>query len=196
MTSGIRFPQELRLPDRDGYGDVYAEGRTAFQPDTGAVRRRNRFTVTPRIFDVQWSFTQAELYAFDWWVQNTIEGGALKFDIQLLDDDQTLVWYTVNAVGQYSYDIQEPEAEPRYVVQWKLCALDNHFGEFRPAGTDELRGFTGVGVTGRGALQVAKALHGFTGVGVSSATGRLNLPPLYGTIEVGMKQLPILVDEP
>lgn len=190
MPTGIRFPPGLRPPDRDGYEDADEETRSEFQADTGAPRRRNKYRIAPRVFDLQWSFTQAEYYAFDYWVQHTISGGALEFDIQLLDDDETLVWYTVTGVGEFSYEISDPEGELRYRVRWKVRAKAENFGETRPAGTDELMGRATVGVTTRGALLVYTPFRGSTSVGVTSAKGRLSLPGLRGSINVGMYQLP------
>jgi len=190
MTTGIRFPPGLRPPDRDGYADALEEGRTEFQPDVGAARRRNKFRTTPRLFDVTWTFTQGEYYAFDWWVQNTVDGGAREFDVQLLDDDATLVWYTVQGVGPFSYDIADPEGELRYVVKWKFRAKDESFGEFRPAGTNELYGRCAPGVTARGRLLVYTPFRGRTSVGVVSARTRFSLPAMRGIANVGMYWLP------
>lgn len=190
-NSGIRFPTSLRSPDREGYGDADEETRTAFQPSVGAVRRRHKYRTAPRVFDVRWTFTQTEYYTFDYWVQYTIDGGALPFDIQLLDDDQTLVWYTVTAVGEFRYEILEAEGELRYQVNWRLRAKSNYFGESRPSGTDELRGEGALpGVTTYGVLRVYTPLRGAADVGVSAAKARFNLLGLYGSINVGLPNLP------
>lgn len=187
---GIRFPSELRLPDREGYADIDEETRTEFQPSTGAVRRRHKYRTTPRVFDVQWTFTQNEYSIFDYWVQYTIDGGAAQFDIQLLDDDETVVWYTVSAIGEFSYEILEAEGELRYQVRWRLRARTAHFGETRPASTDELYGRTTPEVVGSGTLHVYTPFRGLADVGILSAKARLNLLPLYGSIDVGMYSLP------
>lgn len=197
VPTSIRFPPDLRLPDREGYGDADEETRTEFQPSTGAIRRRHKFRTAPRVFDVRWTFTQQEYYIFDFWVQNTIDGGALPFDIQLIDDDETIVWYTVTAVGEFKYQILEAEGELRYQVSWRLRARKASFGEIRAPGTDELRGTAFPGLTTYGTLLVYTPLRGRPGtgsgsgnVGVRSAKARLNLPPLRGSIDVGMYSLP------
>lgn len=189
MSASIRFPASLRTPDRDGYGDTHEEARTVFQPDTGAPRRRNKYRLVPRIFDVKWTFTQAEYTVFDAWVQNTIDGGAREFDVQLLDDDESLVWYTVKALGSFSFNIDEPDGELRYTVSWRFRALHESFGAVRLSRTDELAGRAYVGVTTSGRIKVYTPFRGRTDVGVTSF-GKLNVLPLYGRAEVGMYQLP------
>jgi len=187
MATGIRFPADLRVPDRDGYGDTFEEIRSAFEPEIGQVRRRNRMRSAPRVFDLQWVLNQADYQIFDVWWQNTIKGGEQSFDIQLLDDDHTLVWYTVHALGEYKAEVVH---ELEWRVTLRVRALGDNFGSTRPAGTDELKGRAAVGVVrGTGAIKVTRPIRGTTSVGVT-ASGRLAFPAMRGSTTVGMYRLP------
>lgn len=186
MATGIRFPSQLRVPDRNGYAEVYEDTRSAVEMEIGAVRRRNRHRKPPRLFDLQWTFNQDDFQVFDIWWQDTIAGGAKQFDIQLLDSDETIVWYTVTAKGEYRAEVVN-ELEWRVTMQVK--ALDDNFGTTRPTGTDELRGLLEAGVTARGTLLIARTVRGTTTVGVT-ATARFSLPAMRGIAEVGMFRTP------
>ncbi len=186
MATGIRFPSDLRVPDRNGYTESFEDTRSAVEMEIGTVRRRNRFRRPPRLFDLQWTFTQSDFQVFDIWWQDTVAGGAKAFDIQLLDSDETVVWYTVSAREEYKAEVVN-EMEWRVTLQVK--ALDENFGTTRPAGTDELRGLAEAGVTARGTILIARTLRGKTDLGVT-ATARFSLPAMRGLAEVGMFRLP------
>lgn len=184
MSTGIRFPVDLPPPSREGYGDEFEETRSKFAPEVGAARRRQRTRATPRLFSVQWAFDQDQYQTFDKWWQYVIQGGALPFDIQLLDDDATLTWFTVYFMGDY-------DAEVVGVMDWRvrgtLRAIDVTFGTTRAPGTDELLGRAAVGVTAAtGKLLITRALRGAANVGLQNAEGHLLLPPLEGEATVGL----------
>ena len=187
MPTSIRFPSSLQIADREGHGDTFEEIRSAFEPEVGAVRRRNRMRMAPRIFNLQWVFTQDDFHTFDVWWQDTIRGGEHEFDVQLLDDDETLVWYTVRALGSYKAAIDE---EYQWQVSLRVRTLSENFGTYRAPGTNELRGQTSIGVSkATAAIRIDKVLRGKTTVGLT-ASGRLTIPPLRGIVTVGMYQLP------
>lgn len=186
MPTGIRFPSQLRVPDRDGYNDTFEETRSVVDMEAGPARRRNKYRRPPRLFDLQWTFNQEDFHTFDVWWQDTIAGGTREFDIQLLDEDETVVWYTVTAKGEYKAEVSE-------VMNWRVTlrvkALSASFGTDRQAGTDELTGTAFVGVTARGMLLIPKVLRGLATVG-ATAQARFSLPPLRGSAAVGLFRLP------
>lgn len=182
MTTGIRFPVDLPLPSRD-YADEDEASRTAFEPEIGTARRRQKYRATPRLFEVSFDFTQAQYAIFDVWWQNTIRGGELPFDVLLLDADETPTWFTVHWVGEY-------EAEVVGVMDWRvrgtLRAVEGTFGTTRPSGTDELRGIANLEVSARGDLLISKKLRGIASLDVVG-TGRLNTGArLFGIAELGI----------
>lgn len=188
MSTGIRFPVDLAPPDRDGYGDEFEDTRGKFAPEIGANRRRQRMRATPRTFTVQWTMSQADYHIFDVWWQNTIKGGAMPFDILLLDDDETLTWFTAYWVGEY-------DAEIVGVMDWRvrgtLRTIAETFGTVRPSGTDELKGQAAIGIgAATGDMLIAKVLKGTATVGLATVEGHLSLPPLHGSAEVGMYSQP------
>lgn len=187
MATGICFPADLRVPDRDGFGDTFEEIRSAFVPEVGSTRRRNRMRTAPRVFDLQWVFTQDNYHIFDAWWQNTIKGGEQAFDIQLLDDDETIVWFTVHALGEFKSEIVN---ELEWRVTLRVRALEENFGTMRPSGTDELGGRAVVGVAqGTGAIKAYTPIRGKATVGLT-ATGRFNVTGLFGLATPGMFRLP------
>lgn len=186
MSAGIRFPSQLQYPERIGYSESFEDTRSLVEMEIGPARRRNKYRRPPRLFDLQWTFAQADFAVFDFWWQNTIGGGAWEFDIQLLDADQTIVWYTVTAVGEYKSEVVN-------AMEWRVTlrvkALAASFGEVRESRTDELQGVCPVGVTPSGALLIPKTVRGTANVGLT-ASSRFSLPDLRGTAEVGMFRLP------
>jgi hypothetical protein len=181
---GIRIPPDVPVPDREGHDNSFEDHRTEFQPVTGAIRRRAKYRSVPETYSVQWTLTFEEFSAFDYWYQYTIRGGELPFDLQLLDDDATLTWYTARGVGPISYEIIDPQGVIGYVIKWKLRVLGGDHGTFRPSGTDQLRGATSVGVTTAGNLFSYTPFHGRASSGIS-ATARI-APVLGGRTTVGV----------
>lgn len=176
MSTGIRFPVSLPVPGRPGYGDTEETTRSEFRPEVGMGRRRQKYRSTPRIFEVEWTFKQAQYEQFDAWWQNVLQGGALPFDIQLLDNSETLSWFTVYWLGEY-------EAEVVGVMDWRvrgrLRATAATFGTTRASGTDELGGRATLAVTGVADILVSTALRGAASIG-ATGTGRLKLPDMRG----------------
>jgi hypothetical protein len=184
---GIRFPAELRPPDRPGYGDSFSDIRSATEMEIGTIRRRNKMRVAPRTFTLQWTFTQAHYAIFDYWWQHTIQGGLKPFDIKLLDDDETLVWYGVTVVGgTFRAEIVH---ELEWRVSFRVKALAPHFGTNRLSGTDELNGRANIGLSASGNLFVYTPFYAKSEPGLT-ATGVLNVIGMIGEAEVGMYQLP------
>lgn len=188
MSSSIRIPVEIPIVDREGFGSAYANHRSIWEPEVGAARRRRKYRRTPRFFDLQFTLRQHEYYVFDNWYQFVIQSGAVPFDIQLLDDDESLMWYTVQGVAPYTYE-RNHNGEPIYLLRWRVRAMDEGF-EVRLSGTDELGGAADVGVDNAyAAIEVAKALGGVANIDVTP-TAQMALFPFNGVAEVGMYYLP------
>lgn len=187
MPTGIRLPLELPLVTRTSHGDTFEEIRKAFEPEIGVIRRRNRMRVAPRIFDCQLELSQDEYSLFDNWWQDVIKGGERDFDIQLLDDDYTLVWYTVHVIGEYTAEVIDPMD---WRVSFRVKALGDSFGPIRGSGTDELGGRVTVGVSNPLAnIRVYAPFYGRVLPEVTP-TAKLNVLPLYGNTDIGMYSLP------
>lgn len=187
MSSSVRFPAELMPPTTDGYGDSFEESRQKFSPEIGQSRRRLRTRRVPRRFNVQWTFSQDEYQVFDKWWQNSIAGGSIPFDIQILDDVVGLTWYTVYWIGEYQANIVDGM---NWSVSGVLQAKEPTFGATRPSGTDELRGLSDIGIlSSSGYLLIGKVLRGLANIEVTPSA-RFLLPALYGSSTVGMFQLP------
>ena len=124
---------------------------------------------------------------FDFWWQDTIKGGEEDFDIQLLNDDDTLVWYTVHVLEEYSADVTKTMD---WLVSFKVRAKLDHFGTVRVSDTDQLMGAASIGVaSATGALKVSTPFYGIGTVGVT-APAKFTVIGLRGTNEVGMYWLP------
>lgn len=187
MPSGVVFPINLPVVSRPGHGDMFEEIRSSFEPEIGVSRRRNRMRVAPRIFELQLDLSQDEYQIFDLWWQDTIKAGELEFDIQLLNDDNVLVWYTVNVLEEYSADVTKTMD---WLVSFKVRAKLDHFGITRDPGTSELLGTADIGLTSAaGALQVYTPFYGTVTLDLT-ATGEFNITGLLSSAEVGMYWLP------
>lgn len=179
MATGIRIPPQVPPPLRDDYSDTYEESRTAVDMDAGAPRTRNKMRTAPRLFTVSWHMTAAVYKVFDIWFAETVAGGAREFDIQLLDDSETLVWYTATfEKGSYRAAVEDGG-------NWRVSATLRAVGDSfptRPPGTDELRGVAALDLTApRGLLVIQKVLFGSTTLGIGEGTrGVLKPVPLYG----------------
>ncbi len=180
MPTGIRFPIDLKDqgPERSGFSDTYEETRSRVEMEIGAARTRNLMRSTPRLFEVSFTFNYNEYNVFDNWWQNTILGGLHTFDIQLLDELDELVWFTVRWIGKYKASI---DPSNNWVVTGSLRSEDESF-EDRPPGTDELRGKTKITTKATGKIKIGKTVRGSATVELTGV-GRLTPLPihLYGT---------------
>lgn len=176
MPSSISFPA-IGLLLADGYTNTREETRVRVAMETGAARQRQTMLRSPRIFTVQWEFTSSEYLTFESWLQGSVKGGEHDFDIQLLDDTESLIWYTVRFVSQPEASIVDLNSD-----QWRVSAVlrskDPPFGS-RPPGTNELRGYSAPEFTGTGRPPTVHALRS-TSLIVADHTGRFSLPPLRG----------------
>lgn len=187
MATGIRFPANLPIPERDTYSETFEEIHRVTEMEVGTKRRRARMRTAPRRFNLSFVFSQAEFTVFDQWWQNTILGGERQFDIQLLDEDDAdpLVWYTVNIVdGVYNLNVNNVLD---YEVAFNVRAVGQSFAD-RPAGTDTLRGqsFMGMQLV-RGDLLVFTPYRATTSIGITYARAVANLPPLRGATSFYMR---------
>lgn len=171
--TSIRLPNNFPVPDRMGYGDTQEESRSRVNMEIGPVRQRRRSRTSPRLFTVQWKLTQSQFQEFDIWYQEILQGGSKQFDIQLLDDDSSLVWYTVEMPEVPKWKIQS-ESSDNWVVEATLRAPGRYF-LIRDSGTDKLIGRCAATLRNTGALKVSKTINGRAAIGISATRGRLNL---------------------
>lgn len=178
MPTGIRLPTIVPPPDRaGGQQDTYEETRTTVEMESGSPRVRNKMRTAPRLMSVRWTMKQDVYHTFDIWFQETIRGGAEVFDLQLLDDTDTLVWYTAEwQDGTYSAEINQ---DGIWVVNGTLRMVGESFAD-RPPGTDELAGRAILSVRSAGNMLIKKVLFGRAIVGLGDASVRPALLPLYG----------------
>lgn len=193
MTTGIRWLESLPLPERDNFGDTFEEVRRRSPMEIGPVRQRRMRRASPRLFNVTFRLNQQQYTEYDLWFQNDIQGGALPFDIQLLDDDQTYVWYTCYWVSPPTTAVIGSNADMWSVVG-VLRARDQSFATRLP-GTNELRGSAFVGVDGSAEIVVETALYGLATVGINNANGRLPNAHMYGLAQVGISNFGLFLRE-
>lgn len=177
MPTGICLPPQIPPPERDGYDDTYEETRSSVDMQTGPPRMRNKFRVAPRLINVRWTLSNAAYRIFDIWFSETLKGGEVPFDIQLLDDTEELVWYTARwSKGEFRAEIQE---DGKWVVTGTIRSTEDPFAD-RPSGTDELGGRGSFNFTGKGNMLIAKVLFGAGSLGLSFARGALRATPFFG----------------
>ena len=175
MSTGIRIPPQIPLPDKVGYGDTYEESRTTSVMESGPPRIRNKFRTAPKLIDVQFSLSQYEYQIFEVWWQEAIRGGELEFDIQLIDDTETVVWYTCRWLGgSFTAEIA---VDNDWVVAGKLRTIGGPF-DIRPADTDELEGLSRLLTIANGSLLIGKTLRGKSVLSIA-AKGKL-YSPIFG----------------
>jgi hypothetical protein len=188
MATGISFPSDLPVPDREGYGDQFEESRVSTEMEVGTKRWRMKTRTVPRIFNVQWTLSQDEFHVFDNWWQDSIRGGELEFDIQLSDDMVGLTWYTVRMLTKYSAKYLE-DGVPYWNITSKLRAVNDTFGTTRVSASAELRGRIRPTVAVTGKLLVYSQLRGriylSTTLRAAFAVG-----PMIGRCTVGLYRLP------
>jgi hypothetical protein len=175
MPTSLRTPLELLPPIRNSYSDTYEETRSRIEMEIGVDRVRNVTRSAPQLFSVEFD-TTAEGYAvFEKWFETYLKGGERPFDTQLSDNTGLLTWYTVYWIGPYKAEVVD-------TLNWRITgtlrSIDPPF-EYRPSGTDELRGSAKIDVSAVGNLLVQKVLYGFADM-VVSAKGFLDAIPTYG----------------
>lgn len=179
MSSSIRFPIDLRPPDRNGYADQHEQIKTRVEMEAGPSRLRRRMRIAPRVFSLRFEFTQLQFTTFDAWWQDVIGGGKKPFDIELLDDDQSLIWFTVTSLdGTYKAAISD-EFDQNWIVTLRVRSIADPFVE-RTSGADELRGSSFNTSGGTGELLISIFLRGQSTI-ESINEGRLAILPLMGT---------------
>lgn len=194
MSTNIQYPVDLPLPLRDGYGDRFEDIRSKCDMEIGTARRRRRFSVAPRLFDVVFRFNQVKYAIFDDWWENTIGGGSLPFDVQLDDGAGGLVWYTCNFTDAYKFNVVGQNAK-----EWRISAtLRSKLPSFttRVAGNDNLRGIAYLQNpnTSHGYLFVPSTLRASSQLKLSSTGYLANIPMrgLAGVQAVGSGRLNII----
>lgn len=108
MSVALAFPQSLNPPTISGYEASYLTATLLSDPDFGPGRLRPLYTTPPRKVSVAWEFFDFEFARFDNWFLNTVKNGTQKFDIQLSDNDQGLIWYTACFTGGWKAEQQQP----------------------------------------------------------------------------------------
>lgn len=111
--SGIAFPSTLP-PPKPQYELRFVGGKSDFESETGFTRRRRKTTSEVRVYTLRWTFTPTQYEIFRTWFEDTLGNGVRAFDIRLLDDDATLVWWTVASLGA-AY-----EADADAAINWDV----------------------------------------------------------------------------
>lgn len=157
MTSYIFFPEDLPLPIVSG-GDSFENVRSRVEMEVGPTRQRRHYRTAPRRFTYTWEFTQAEYAEFDDWWQNAIQGSVLPFNIRLLDDDQSLLWFEVYWLGSYKSEIVDT-----FSKAWRVSGTLRIIGQgssTRPVGTNNMHGYSKPEIMAVGWPILDKALRG------------------------------------
>lgn len=179
--TAIRFPVNLPLPDPDNYGDSNEEIRSAFQPEIGAIRTRNKYRRAPRLFQVSFFLNQAKYEQLSSFYYRSIKQGELEFDIKLVDGDELeLSWFTVNWIGQF-------EAQALTGGQWRVNAVFRSIKDkfdTRPSGTDELAGLSISEAINSGYLDNRKLLYGVVEVEITNTAKSVD--PMRGLVDINM----------
>lgn len=181
MSSPNRLPEVLPLPQRDSLSATFEQVNSRTEMDLGAPRQRRMRSTAPRHFSVSLLLTAMQFQQFEYWFQNSIKGGSLVFDMQLLDDDNTLVWYTVNVIGEYTYQNVGTASDQwmvRMTVRSKLPSFTT-----RDSGT-ELIGRIDVGTELQGNLYVPFTMRGAVSVG-TELQGLIRTTAMRGRIDAG-----------
>ena len=74
------WPSSLPVPLLAGYELQRQKSSKRTDMDSGSARMRKRFTRVPTFIPQSWSFTTKQFGLFEWWFDNTIDGGAAWFD--------------------------------------------------------------------------------------------------------------------
>lgn len=73
------WPSSLPMPTLDGYS-IKPKSRTVrTDMESGPARVRRRFRRVPTVIQVAYIFDQAEFQTFEYWFENTLNGGAEWF---------------------------------------------------------------------------------------------------------------------
>lgn len=180
MPTEIRAPLTLPLPVGNSLRDSAEESRSEVQMEVGVSRRRNRYRVTPRVFELLWDVTLDQYQDFDNWYQYTIEGGSKPFDVQFVDELDVVAWRTVYAIGEYSAKLMDGYS---WQIRMTVRSITDPFYA-RSSGTDELRSLCSLKVVATGNLQVLKVLRGAASIGIKSAKTYVLPNPMGGFIEL------------
>jgi hypothetical protein len=192
MATGIRFPVDLPIPNRDGYSSTFEVNVIRQEREIGSARQRRITRSQPRLESLSLSLTESEYLIFDTWWQETIKSGELLFDILLSDDLGESIWYTARWLGDYEATIDSSRYD--WVIKGTLRLIGNGF-TVRLSGTDELHGSSITSSNARGNLTVASILRGRS-VTTSNAIARFSNATLLGLSETefsGKAKLGLLV---
>lgn len=155
MPTGIRLPETILPPDRSGSTTTSVHADKRIQMETGSDRVYRVMTDSPRLFEVQWSFSQYEYSIFDMWWHFSLKDGLRPFDIELLADG-VLRWFTVTASEGYSVTVDQWD---NWIVSIKLRSDEPAFTD-RSSGTDELLGNVSANISVKGYILIPKILRG------------------------------------
>ena len=174
LGAAIAFPATLP-PPLPNYTLGFHGARTAFETETGHVRRRRRTASEIRVFALEWVLSAAQYDVFRYWFETTLNDGTREFDIQLLDDSVDLVWYTCS-VPSCTYQAS-PTAAMSWRVRMTVLSKAPSFAE-RLSGSSSLDGICEASFTGIGSLKdpgvnlLGRGIAEFTGSGALYDTMR------------------------
>lgn len=183
MSSSIRIPESTPLPDRDTFQSNFESSTKTMPMEIGGARQRRMRSIAPRRWTLKITMSTVQYQEFDYWFQNAINGGASLFDMQLLDDDQTLVWYTVNALDGYGFENVANDADTWIITMTVRSKLPSFTD--RVPGTNDLHGDAELGISSAGVLHVPYTMRGAASLGLSAQT-RLGSPRMQGRTDMGV----------
>lgn len=168
--TALAYPSSLPPPLPD-YEDALVDTRKEFVTESGHARRRNRMSTALRRFKLNFQYTQEQYDVFVAWFNNTLQNGLLRFDIQLLDDDETPTWFTVRILkAEYTADSDEVM---NWTVSFVVLSQSAPFAVRTPSSA-ELIGY-GPG-DGLGVGTLAAPGVNLRGLGAGTGTGTGYIP--------------------
>lgn len=130
--------------------------------------------------------TAAQFAIFEDWWSETIQAGALAFDIKLHDDADGTAWFTVNMTQPYKFEVMGGNAD-----KWKITAtLRSTAPSFtsRRAGTDKLKSKAQVVTFSeeKATLQVTVGLYAASNVAQISNSAYMAAIPFYSVGQISV----------
>ncbi|OPW96031.1 MULTISPECIES: hypothetical protein [Citrobacter freundii complex] len=129
------YPHDyLPLPLMDNYGFQAASPLLRTEMVSGRARQRRRYTSTPTVATVNWTFTtNPQAMLFEAWYRDVLKDGANWFMMQLQTPLGDLQWFKCRFTDIY----QGPTlVAPRYwrysatLELWSRAVLDGGYGEY------------------------------------------------------------------
>lgn len=181
MSTGIVFPLDL-APDANGFADSYEDTSRRMQMEVGEDRVRRRMRRSARRFEIQYTFDQEEFATFKAWWLNDILGNARKFDVRILDRDETLMWFTCRWIGEYKVKVGPDNL---WIVSGTVRTVEDSF-EVRVPGTDQLHGRSSLEMFATGRMLIGVELYGRSSIEMINV-GHFTAAALHGRSNITLR---------